>query len=341
LTTLQIPQPASGLRRESQDKSVWLDGRQGIVEISWRLGLLEQVRSYVCSTYISRSGKGSDVGGVLFGKRDGECVQVVAWRPILRGKESTSHFYLDTREELTLIRFLKSAHTEETLADLEVVGWFRSRTKGAPELEEHDIRFHEKFFEGGSQFAMVIRPSHQRPADASIYVRNKSNEFEPSQPSATLSLQPAVIGTADVDEDSSMIPGVAIDGVGQSAVSRFPWKFVMSLAFVGALLAVGAILALQWNQERETAALASDQIGLELVFDGEGLKARWNPSSSIILRADNAQLLLGGEKLQLSHSELAQGFLRIPMKTGVISDTEISFKVGDREEVAQLVVAPR
>lgn len=335
MTSLQIPQPILVDRPEAGSNSCWLDGRHGLVELSWRTGLLEQIRSYVGSTYVSRGGRSSDVGGLLYGKRTWERIQVLTWRPIVRGKDATSHFYLNSKEEQGLSRMIHAASSDASLGGLVVVGWFRSRTKSEPELELHDVQFHEKFFGAVWQFAMVIRPSHQRPADAAIYFRNEEREFELGQPTATLRLAP---GPVSVTEP---IAGIALEEVSEKTEKRFPWGRTLALVALAGLLAMAAVLILQWNEQRAAAARTADRLGFELVFDGADLKARWNPASTAVMGADTAQLILGGERVQLSHAELAQGFLRVPMKAGVEGDTEVSLKVGDREEVAQLVVAAR
>ncbi len=325
MTTLQIPQAISG-------PSVALDGRQGLEEIVWQEGLLEQVRSYVASTYVSRGGRGVDMGGVFFGSRHGDTLEVTEWRRIQRGKDATSHFYLAPKDEQALVKLLKSTSNDESLEGLEVVGWFRSRTKGEPELEEHDVQFHEKFFTDLSQFAMVIRPSHQRPALAALYVRNEHNEFERDQATVTLSLLPGPAASLDLDIESIHIA---------EPRKGFPWLAAMTLLVIGVLLTAGALYAMQWNTERSQPVKASDPIRFELAIDNDGLLASWDPTSDAVRDAENAQLLLGDEKLQLSHAELAQGFLRVPLKNAVASDLEVSLKVGSREEVAQLIVAPR
>ena len=341
MTSILAPQPISLNRQEGLGATTWLDGAQGIVELNWRAGLLEQLRSYVGSTYISRSGKGSDVGGVLFGNRNGESVQVLSWRPIQRGKDATSHFYLDSKEEQSLVKLLDSAKSDATLGSMEVLGWFRSRTKGEPRLDDHDIRFHEKFFPDAAQFALVIRPSHQRPAEASLYVRNDSNQFEPANPSAKLTLQPGPVSVETSSSAAVSIPGILLDEIPETPRKRFPWLKAIGVFAVAALLAVAAVVALQWNNQRVESAATTPALGFEVTFDGTDLKAQWNPASQTILKAATAQLLLGGERLQLSQSELAQGFLRVPMKSDLSGDTEISFKVGNAEEVAQLIFAAR
>jgi hypothetical protein len=332
LTTLNIVQPEVALDKSNYSHINWLDGRQGISEIAWAAGLLEQLQGYVASTYYSRGGKGNDRGGVLYGKRTGGTIEVLDWRPAVRGQDATSHFYLNEKEEQAFRKLLKL--NDSSLEGMEPLGWFRSRTRGDLDFESHDVTFHEKHFTENWHFAVVFRPSHQRNTEAAIYVRNAAGEFEHQQPTAQLSLKPLVT------EGAAMIPGVALDEP-KPARKSFSLGLAIGTAMLAGVLAIGTVLALQWNRQHllQAAQAPSPSLGFELVFDDDDLKARWNPEAPAIAGAERAQLLLGGEKLVLSHAELAQGFLKVPLKIEMAADTEISLKVGDREEVAQLVTA--
>lgn len=339
LTSLHVPQSTPAALPDAN--VAWVDGRQGVVQVSWRSGLLEQVRSFAGSTYVSRSGKGSDVGGVFYGHKDGEGIQVNTWRPIARGKDATAHFYLDSKDEQVFGRMLKNLASDLTLDGLEVVGWFRSRSKGEPILDAQDVCFHEKFLDLPWQFVMVIRPSHQRPAEAGVFLRNSEGEFEPNHPTASMSLQPGPVVVNAKAFGAAGIPGVTLVEASPAEARPYSIRLVASVLALAVVVAFIAIFALQWMEKRESGLRSAGGLGLELVFDGEDLKARWNPTSAAILGAESAQLLLGGERVQLSHAELAQGFLRVPMKPGMAADTEVSLRVGDLEEVAQLITAAR
>ncbi len=341
MTTLSIEQAKPIGLSEATENTAWLDGRQGIVDLTWRVGLLEQIRSYVVSTFVSRSGLGEDAGGLLFGYRHYESVQVLAWRPISRGKDATEHFYLNPKEEQLLRKTLENAKNDASLKSMEVLGWFRSRSKGEPDLEEHDIKFHEKFFDRHSQFVMIIRPSNQRPADAAVYLRNRQDIFEPKNPSARLSLKSRKIAVEKESLMGDSIAGVLMEEAEVVTTSRFPWLQALTIIMAASVVAAGLVWLLQWNSDRQESAKKPAGLGFEISIDGNELKAKWNASSSLVQSADTAQLFLGEDRLQLSHSELAQGHLTIPMKSDGHSDTEISLKVGDQEEFAELVASSR
>ena len=329
--SISVPQADAAEDRAGFENQIWVDGRQGIVKLTWRTGLLEQIRSYVGTTYVSRSGSGEDRGGVFFGYLGEEVMQVMAWRPIARGKETTAHFYLNDKAEQGLKKLLQSVKTDVALEGMQVLGWFRSRTKREAQMDEQDVRFHEKFFAEKYQLAMVLKPSHQRPAEAAVYLRGFDGNFDLAAPVAVLNLQ---VGPVELG-------GSGVDGEEPQRKVKFPWMQIICVIPASLILGLGVVLGLQWNHQQEQAASLQESLGFEVEFNGGDMKARWNPAAVPVLQAENAQLLLGGERLQLSHSELAKGYLRIPMKDALAIDTEVRLKVGNREEVSQLIIAAR
>lgn len=341
VTTVSILDVQSLNKSDGAGNTVWLDGSQGIIDLTWRTGLLEQIRSYLSSAPVSRSGKSEDVYGILLGYKRDESVQVMTWRPITRTKEAGYNSGFSGKDEQSLRKLLEIVKTDRALNSMEVLGWFRSRVKGEPELEEQDIRFHEKFFQELAQFIMVVRPSHQRSSDAAVYVRNQENEFEFKSPVAKLSLKPGPVAVNTPLGEIESIPAVSFEAKAVTQLTQVQWMQIASLIFAAAVLVGGLIAFLQWNSSRPEAHKGKAGLGFEVSIVGNEVKAKWNTASSLVQAADTAQLFLGEDRLQISHAELEQGFLRVPMKTTDINDTEISLKVGDKEEFAQLVTAAR
>jgi hypothetical protein len=137
------------------------------------------------------------------------------------------------------------------------------------------------------------------------------------------------------------IPGVSLEEARTVHSNRLPWLQAATVIIAASIVTVGLVWLLQWNTGRQESAKESVGLGFEISIDGNQLKAKWNPASSLVQSADTAQLFLGEDRLQLSHSELAQGYLTVPMKSDGHGDTGISLKVGDREEFAQLVASAR
>lgn len=302
---------------------------QGCVKLAWRPGLLEQIRCYVGITHVGGSGKGADVGGLLFGYSRGGVMQVMTWRPISRDKDTNMHFSLNGKDERNFQKLLGVSESDRGLKGMEVLGWFRSRTDGEKGLAEADVRFHEKFFAAMHQLAMIIRPSDAHPAEAAVYAKNAEGNFVLSGP----------LAMADTKANAAEWGATEEEAVVRLRKSTWMRDGLAVLAGLALMLAV--ILAMQWNHQQDMAASLKDELGFEVELDDSGVKARWNPASATIQKAENVHLQLGRERMQLSHSELSQGYMRVALKNPLLSDTEVSLRAGNREEVSQLIIAAR
>lgn len=324
MSTLSIlPSPGFSLEAGSSFKATPMSVGASSSTIHWKSGLLQQIRTYVNESYVSRSGKGDDRGGVLFGYFEAGEIEVLGWRPIERASSGTSHFYLDATDRKTLKKLLESYRQDPSLRQLEVVGWFRSRTIGQPNLEEHDQQFHDEFFPNPAQFALIIRPSHQRPAVACVYLKDEQESF---QRTAQLAIPAHATGITSAEPQEST-----------TSVRQFSFLRFLGASAALALLCTAGLFALQWH-ERSVQTTAHPILNFQVVLAGDELQATWDKTLPVVHNAESGQLVLGGERLQLSHSELVQGFLKLPLPATLDTDLEITLKVGKTEELAQLIL---
>lgn len=291
--------------------------------------MLEQILCYVGITYISSNDKAAEVGGLLFGYCRKGAMQVMTWRPISRDKDAEAHFCLNGKDERTFQKLLRACKSDGALKGMQVLGWFRSRTEGEAALDEVDIRFHEKFFDEKHHIAMVIRPSHDHPAEAAIYARDAEGNFALSAPLAMFISKANLAEWGEVETES------AADS-GNSTYMQSGLEILAGLA-----LSCLVILGMQWNHQQQVAADLKDELGFEVKFDDGGIKATWNSASASIRKAETAQLQLGRERMQLSHVELTQGYARVALKDALLTDTEMSMRAGNLEEVSQLIIEAR
>lgn len=310
MTTLQLPQILSD--------QAFADQPQPLVA-EWAPGLLGSLREYAATNYHSKTAHGADLGGILLGERDGNILKIQSWQPIHRGDDATAHFYLTPADERALSHQLSRLPKSQ-----QVLGWFRSRQSGFPRAEQHDKELHLKFFPDAPLFG-IIRPSHQRPSDFHLFELGPSEDYSLLQ---KLQLAP------------SAIPGVSLTAAPAAAPRRFSWTKLLATFSVLSLILFTSLLVLQWNEQSHRPQ-PQEALNLQLQLEGSDLKATWNASSTPVKSSDFAQISFGGEKLQLSHSELIQGSLRLPMSALNTEEIEISLKVGNREEVARLILPIR
>jgi proteasome lid subunit RPN8/RPN11 len=131
--------------------------------------------------------RGLEIGGILFGRRDGDTIEIQQWREIACSHSHGPGFDLSEDDEQQLQDLFDHAGEEPELARLEVVGWFRTRTKGDVFLSDADLAFYDRFFPESWQIVLVIRPHMYEPSRAGYFfresggvVRSQSshNEFE-------------------------------------------------------------------------------------------------------------------------------------------------------------------
>lgn len=331
-----LPRPKQGAKVANLHQRIALAGSHGIFEIQWRSGLLEQIRSHVTDGYSNRGAGGVELGGVLYGYRVAEVLQVSGWKPMLRTDDSTDHFYLNSRQEQHLRRMIASPPNESNLKGAVALGWFRSRTRGECYLDDRDASFHLRHFGEPFQFGMVVKPSHQRPAQAAIYFREGNSGELSLQPAARLDLAPGPVAVGQAPAVGSL-PEVIIN---RSAVSSVwdrlrpyaPW------AAIACLLTVLTIGGLQWNQSR-TAAMQAQPLGLKVHPKAKELEILWNPRCGSCRDVKSAKLSVGSESYILSEAEFRLGHRSVLMKRDGRGDLAVKLSTGATEESTRVIAS--
>jgi len=120
--------------------------------------------------------RGLEIGGILFGRRDGNHIEILEWREIACEHAKGPGFDLSEVDERLLEGMLVNARVDPHLSQMEVVGWFRTRTKGPVFLSDADAAFLRKYFQEPSQIVLVIRPHMYEPAQAGIFLPGEEGE---------------------------------------------------------------------------------------------------------------------------------------------------------------------
>jgi len=134
--------------------------------------VMEEVRAAVVDGYLKLVRGGLEVGGLLLGRRDGETLHITASRPILCEYAHGATFTLSNRDLAGLAKLLETSANEPELKDSMPVGWYHSHTRSGLELSERDLEFHNRWFPGAWQVALVLRPEWNNPTRAAFHVRD-------------------------------------------------------------------------------------------------------------------------------------------------------------------------
>src|SRR5580700_685061 len=141
------------------------------ISIEYSLVVIEEIRHEVAEGFQRLSRGGIEVGGILYGTRDGRTVRVLAMRPIACEHARGPAFLLSDKDRVALNEQLVRDKDEPNLEGLISVGWFLSHTRSEIALTESDQEIYSIFFPTPWQVTLVIRPGRGGSMRAGFFVR--------------------------------------------------------------------------------------------------------------------------------------------------------------------------
>ena len=141
------------------------------VTIEYSLVVIEEIRHEVSEGFQKLSRGGLEVGGILYGTREGRTVRLLAIRSINCEHARGPAFQLSDSDQSTLKDELERNAEDPRLADLTCLGWFVSHTRSEIMLNETDLEIYEQYFNAPWQVTLVIRPGRGGAMRAGFFVR--------------------------------------------------------------------------------------------------------------------------------------------------------------------------
>jgi len=142
---------------------------------------MEEVRFAALEAFHKLPWGGLEIGGVLFGRRTEDGLEIRAARELPCEHARGPSFVLSERDHQRLPRLLESASREPELRGLVPVGWFRSYTRGGAELSGEDCGIHQRYFAEHWQVILALHPARARPVRARFFARTQTGELAPQQ----------------------------------------------------------------------------------------------------------------------------------------------------------------
>src|SRR5271168_2761116 len=99
------------------------------IAVEYSLIAIEEIRHAVAEGFQRLSRGGIEVGGILYGTREGRMVQVLAMRPIACEHARGPAFLLSDKDRVALNEQLLRDKEDPHLEGLISVGWFLSHTR--------------------------------------------------------------------------------------------------------------------------------------------------------------------------------------------------------------------
>src|SRR6185295_18454973 len=122
------------------------------------LVVLEEIRHEVTQGLQLSTRGGVDVGGILYGSREGRRIRVSAIRMIPCGHLHGPAFILSEEDQAGLTRQLSEDASDPHLRELICLGWFVCHNRGEIALTEANVSTFSQFFHDPWQVTLVIRP---------------------------------------------------------------------------------------------------------------------------------------------------------------------------------------
>ncbi len=337
------------------------------ITIEYSLIVIEEIRHAVAEGFQRLSRGGIEVGGILYGTRDGRTVRVLAMRPIACEHARGPAFLLSDKDRMVLNQQITADAEDPHLDGLISVGWFLSHTRSEITLSDSDLELYSIFFPAPWQITLVVRPGRAGSMRAGFFVREADGTVKSESSYLEFNFPDRLAGVLDRAPGPRVerIPGerrlnvmprseafqssvgavaavrrevlpereVPAPTFGQptqylpSPPPRKKWPWLVGWALVVILAAVFGLRYWMLRPSQEPIALAVVE------HDGQ-LRIEWNHSARPVTAAVHGTLVINdGSNTQtyaLSPRELTAGSYTYERTTG---DVEVRMSVEDSEGV--------
>jgi hypothetical protein len=284
---------------------------------------------------------GLEVGGLLLGRVDGDCVAVEDYEPLPCEHERGPSFVLSARDRKLLAETVAGLHAED---GLRVVGLYRSQTRPGMACAPEDTALVEELCRDG--VFLLVKPEAGHPSAAALFSgdgpRVKPAEFpfhrgSPLAGGYTVVEAPVTVRAptpvtpepAPLDRAPRLTTIKVMEGLArqleQSRHNNTPevpppirvrraagmiWSAVI-LAFAGV---AGYAVARWWTTRPTPTPPAPGSMALNLTLTGGSLHLRWDRGSPVIRNASRAVIWIGDgaahQRLDLNPRELTDGSIQ-------------------------------
>jgi proteasome lid subunit RPN8/RPN11 len=339
------------------------------ITIEYSLVVLEEIRQEVSQGLMKFSRGGIEVGGVLYGTREGQQIRVQAIRPMVCEHAQGPSFQLSADDRAKLDAQLAADQQDPALQSLARLGWYVSHTRGELTLTESDVEIFSTYFRDPWQVTWVIRPARGTSMRAAFFVWESDGTVKATQsykefnfPDRLAGVMEATAARAERGEPrpESRIGFRPLPNIPDQSPLRAPRPAQMSVFegsqyypspvperkkwpwLVGglAVLAVLAFLVLRFWPTKPAEGL-----GLLVVENQGQLEVQWNAGSRTIVRATKGSLTISDgtaiQQVPLSRSQLSDGrFLYIRRGGDVEVRIEVEGTEGNLRESSRFLGRP-
>jgi hypothetical protein len=175
------------------------------VAIEYSLDVIEEIRYAVAEGFQKLSRGGLEVGGILYGSRDGRTVRILGMRPVECEHARGPAFLLSDKDKAALTEQLGSA--DPRLEDMIPVGWFLSHTRSEIALSESDVELYSLYFPAPWQVTLVVRPGRGGIMRAGFFVREADGTLKTERSYMEFNFPDRLASVLDPPPRGEGIPG--------------------------------------------------------------------------------------------------------------------------------------
>jgi hypothetical protein len=326
------------------------------VTIEYSLVVLEEIRHQVSQGLLKFSRGGMEVGGILYGTRDGRKIRIQSIRAIECDHARGPSFMLSPEDRAKLEAQIAGDSQDPQLEGLIRVGWFVSHTRGELAMNETDLEIFSNYFRDPWQVTLVIRPGRGNAMRAAFFVWEQDGTVNANQSYKEFNFPDRLAGVIDVPTRAERAesragfrnlpplppPPVRVERPrpqmqmpvfeGSQYMPAPPpqskkWPWILGIV---AILVVVAIAAMKW-----WPVAPPEPLSLTVTERDGQLQIQWNNASRTVIRADGGKLeILDGsatQKVSLTRLQLAEGRYMYTRQSG---DIRVRMEVqGDGETV--------
>ena len=302
--------------------------------IEYSRALLEEVRQLAVSGFTAFGRGGLEIGGVLYGLREGARLTIHAFGECPCQHALGPAFVLTGADRQLLAQLVRGP------AGLDTLGWYRTHTRRGLELDASDRELFAEFPPGMKTVGLVLKPARWGASSGAFYVRDSggkilpqsAREFtvEPPAQSIQESQKSSFEPNAPAEPDDAVIPPAFVP---QRAVSPMsPPRRHWPAAAVGAAAAILAVAALGWHYY---FSLPPANLALEAYAIATGqVRISWNHGSRPALEGTSGVVEIrdgdADTRIPLDAAALRQSSLTYTQKTDQIEvDLRVNRGAGD------------
>jgi hypothetical protein len=307
--------------------AAWDSADGAIIEYS--PAVVEDVRRLAVDGFMAFGHGGLEVGGVLYGAREGNRVSVLASTELPCEHALGPGFVLSGDDREKLARLLQPP------AGLQTVGWYRAHTRKGLDLDVSDRELFDQFIANEKIIGLVLKPAQRGPSSAALYLRETTGEILPAAAREftiePLGCQKAVRVESEPDAHAEASTALAIAGDREAAVVRVSEQVVEGIHRNGvphgvtqlaltrsrhqlwrgiaaaAMLGIGASAIYYWsrpprNLALEAYAIAPGQVRIE--WNHRSLPAVEGASAVLQIRDGESAVTIPLDASQLRSSSL-------------------------------------